>query len=722
MSRQRIRAIATWAAMLAVLYGQQAPPAAAPTVAPATAPQTTAPVATLATAQPGKAPLLNLQNASLTEVIDLLASQLKINYILDPRVKGSVTVNTYGEMRELDVRGLLDTLLRVNGCAMVQTGDIYRIVPLADIARLPLSPRINPQSIPNDEQMSLNLIFLKYATVGDLSKLLERFLGEGATMLTYDPANLLLVLDNNRNMRRTMELIALFDSDVLANQRVRLFEVKNGSPSDIARELETVFRAISLGDKAGAIRFIPLERINTIIAVAPNSGAFGSVETWLEKLDVRVDVTVGAMDNYVYRVKYGQADILAGVIMQLYTGTLSASGVTGGAGSGAYSRRSGGAGLGQGTGLNQGMSRGVSGLSNRSPAAGNLAQGAGSGGATGAGQQAPGGTATSPFDSTGYYMGSAAGYGNVPEGMPRVVPNIMDNSLLIQATAPDYERILKLLRELDVPPRQVLIEAKIYEVTLTGAFASGVSSMLQRTGSSDLGSGQPGNLSTRVLQATANATGLVLTAGTLVGQTRQLLGILTASEDNRNTKVISAPMLIATDSIPASINVGQDVPTLTSQALTGAQSGGNSLFANTVSSRNSGVTLTVLARITDSGIVTLVIDQEVSTAQAPSASAAIQSPSFQTRSISTQVTVQDGDTIAIGGIIQETKASSSAGVPWLHRLPVVGAAFGAKSTSTGRTELVIFMTPRVIYDTNAIAEASDEVKSKLKRLTKIVTE
>lgn len=720
MRQRRIRAIATCAAMLAVLYGQQAPPASAPTAAP---PQTTAPVATLTPAQPGKAPLLNLQNASLTDVIDLLASQLKINYILDPRVKGSVTVNTYGEMRELDVRGLLDTLLRVNGCAMVQTGDIYRIVPLADVARLPLSPRINPQSIPGDEQMSLNLIFLKYATVGDLSKLLERFLGEGATMLTYDPANLLLILDNNRNMRRTMELIALFDSDVLANQRVRLYEVKNGSPSDIAKELETVFRAISLGDKAGAIRFIPLERINTIIAVAPNSGAFGSVETWLQKLDVRVDITVGAMDNYVYRVKYGQADMLANVIMQLYTGSYSGSATTGAFGSGAYSHGSGGGGMGQGAGMTRGAAgmAGRSSLSNRSQAAGSTAQGGGAGGAAVPGQQSPFGMATSPADSTGYYMGT--GFGNVPEGMPRVVPNIMDNSILIQATAPDYERILKLLKELDVPPRQVLIEAKIYEVTLTGAFASGVSALLQRTGSTDLGgSGLPASLSTRTLQAATDATGILLTAGTLVGQTRQLLGLLNASEDNRNTKVISAPMLIATDSIPASINVGQDVPTLTSQALTGAQAGGNSLFANTVSSRNSGVTLTVLARITDSGIVTLVIDQEVSTAQAPSASAAIQSPSFQTRTISTQVTVQDGDTIAIGGIIQDTSTSSSAGVPFLHRLPVIGAAFGAKSTSKGRTELVIFMTPRVIYDTNGIAEASDELKSKLKRLSKIVTE
>jgi general secretion pathway protein D len=716
-------------ASLAVLYGQITPPAGAPQIpAPAaTAPQTTAPVNMLVQAQPGRPPLLNLQNASLTDVIDMLARELKINYILDPRVRGSVTVNTYGEMRELDLRGLLDTLLRVNGCAMVQTGDLYRIVPLADVARLPLSPRVNPQSLPNDEQMGLNLIFLKYATVADLSKLLAPFIGDGAVVLTYDPANLLLILDSNRNMRRTMELVALFDSDVLANQRVRLFEVKHGSPSDVARELETVFRAISLGDKAGAIRFIPLERINTIIAVAPNSGAFATVETWLEKLDVRVEVTVGAMDNYVYRVKYGQADILASVIMQLYTG-MGGGSAMGGYATGAYSRAgAGGGGAGQGTGLNQSMmSRGASGMAGRSgltarsPAATNLAQGGASGGGAAGTQVAPSGAA-SPFDATGTYMGS--GYGNLPEDMPRVVPNIMDNSLLIQATAPDYERILKLLRELDVPPRQVLIEAKIYEVTLTGAFASGVSAMLQRSGSNDLGaSGTLANLSTRTAQATTSAAGILLTAGTLVGQTRQLLGILNASEDNRNTKVISAPMLIATDSIPASINVGQDVPTLTSQALTGAQSGGNSLFANTISSRNSGVTLSVLARVTDSGVVTLMIDQEVSSAQAPSANSAIQSPSFQTRSVSTQVTIQDGDTIAIGGIIQESKASSSAGVPWLHRLPVIGAAFGAKSTSTGRTELVIFMTPRVIYDTNAITEASDEVKSKLKRLSKIVTE
>jgi general secretion pathway protein D len=236
-------------------------------------------------------------------------------------------------------------------------------------------------------------------------------------------------------------------------------------------------------------------------------------------------------------------------------------------------------------------------------------------------------------------------------------------------------------------------------------------------------SGALANLSTRIPQvASAAGGGLTLTAGALIGQSRQLLGILTASEDNRKVKAISAPVIIATDSIEASINVGQDVPTLTSQAVTGVQSGGSSLFANTVSSRSAGVMLNILARVTPSGIVTLVINQEVSSPQAPSANSAIQSPSFQTRTVSTQVTVQDGDTIAIGGIIQESETYSSAGIPFLHRIPIIGGAFGAKSTSKERTELVVFMTPRVIYDTNGMAEASDEVKSKLKRLTRIITE
>jgi general secretion pathway protein D len=153
----------------------------------------------------------------------------------------------------------------------------------------------------------------------------------------------------------------------------------------------------------------------------------------------------------------------------------------------------------------------------------------------------------------------------------------------------------------------------------------------------------------------------------------------------------------------------------------GVQQGGNSLFTNTVANRSSGVTLNITARVNSSGIVTMMINQNVSSPQAPSAGG-IQSPSFQNRSFQTQITVSDGDTVAIGGIIQESNLQSSAGVPFLHKLPWVGAAFGAKSISKGRTELVVFLTPRVIYDTNQMAEASDELKAKLKGLQKLMRE
>ena len=183
--------------------------------------------------------------------------------------------------------------------------------------------------------------------------------------------------------------------------------------------------------------------------------------------------------------------------------------------------------------------------------------------------------------------------------------------------------------------------------------------------------------------------------------------------------MINAPKVIATDNIAASINVGTSVPTLTSQAVSSVQQSGSSLFTNQVSSRSAGVNLAITARVLPSGIVTLLINQEVSTPQAPAASAAIQSPSFAQRSVQTQVTVQDGDTIAIGGIMTESDTYSTSGIPGFNRIPVLGGVFGSRSRSKERTEMVIFITPRVIYDTPEIVEASDELRSRFKRLNKI---
>ena len=302
--------------------------------------------------------------------------------------------------------------------------------------------------------------------------------------------------------------------------------------------------------------------------------------------------------------------------------------------------------------------------------------------------------------------------------LPRIIPNPYDNTLLIQSTPEQWAQIEKLLQQLDISPRQVLIDCKIYEVDLSGALSYGVEYYLTQKANDTSGGIAPQFLG----QAGSHVQGISLSAGLLATQSRRLLAAVTASDVASKAKMIASPSIIATDSIPAAVNVGVAVPTLQSQAITGAQQGGNSLFANTISEQSTGVTLGIVARINASGVVTMVINQEFSQPIAPSAGSAIQSPSFSQRTISTQVTVSDGDTVAIGGIIQENTGMSTTGIPFLSRLPYIGGIFGYKSYTTSRTELLVFLTPRVIYDTNQIQDATQDLKERMKDLKSLIKE
>ncbi|MEQ1947362.1 MAG: type II secretion system secretin GspD [Bryobacteraceae bacterium] len=732
---------------------QLVPQPAPQTPAPATAPQAAAPPAP---APPAPAPVrignLSLQNASLTEVIDQLARQLKINYILDPAVKGSIVLNTYGDTTNLDARNLLDLILRINDAGMVQEGEIYRIVPLKQVPRLPIKPEVNPRNIPEDDQPMLNLVFLKYVTVDELSKVLGEFVGENAKMYSYAPGNLLFVLDSRRNMRRTMDLIALFDSDTFANQRVRLFDVKNTRPSDLLKDLDAVLKAVSLDGKNTAVRFLPVDRINTLIAVAPNPGVFDTVEQWLKKLDVPVQVTAGGSnENYVYRVRYGRAECLAMALNQLF-GYMPNSGYGGGYGGGfpamgAYSYPAGGGmgGMyggnfgggfggnfggggayptGNGGGNNSygnqntfnnsfGGSGGCNGMTSMGMGGGGMGGGYGGGGY---GYPVFGGySAQAPANAMGQVPGAvgaqgtagAQGSGAPPQPLARIVANPFDNALIIQADAQQLQNILKILKDLDVAPRQILLEAKIYSVALTGSFSSGVSAQFQKANGS-------GNHS--ILGNLTSTGASSLTTGFLVGQSRELLMFLSLSENTGRTRVLSEPSLIATDSIPASITVGTQVPV---QTATSAVNAGTSTVSSTISSHNTGVTMQVNARVNPSGVVTLIINQEVSK---PGSGSGTLTPSFDQQVVQTQITVQDGDTIAIGGIISEDTSSATAGIPGLIHIPVLGALFGTKTYNKNRSELIIFMTPHVILDESDLVDASNELKDRVKKLRRYVKE
>jgi len=192
------------------------------------------------------------------------------------------------------------------------------------------------------------------------------------------------------------------------------------------------------------------------------------------------------------------------------------------------------------------------------------------------------------------------------EAPPRIVPLPYDNKLLITADPQKYQTILKMLAELDRPPRQILLDAKIFSVDLSDSFASGISAYFGNNATNTSGLGlAPTALS--LIGGTAT-----LTSGMLVSKTRELLGALSLNENVSHVHILSEPSLIATDSIPASINVGTQVPVLTSQVGTPLQLGGTNAFTQNISGVDTGVTLEVNARINPSGWVTLIINQEVS--------------------------------------------------------------------------------------------------------------
>jgi general secretion pathway protein D len=313
---------------------------------------------------------------------------------------------------------------------------------------------------------------------------------------------------------------------------------------------------------------------------------------------------------------------------------------------------------------------------------------------------------------------AAGGAAATPQQPPvRIVALSFDNKLMIQADPQRYQSILKMLEQLDHPPRQILLDAKIYSIDLTDQFASGVAAYFQNKSA-----GLPSGISGLAPYAALSGGAVTLTGGMMVSASRQLLGSLTLNENIGHVHILSEPSLIATDSIPATINVGTQVPVLTSQVGTPLQLGGTNAFTQNISGVSTGITLNVNARVNPSGVVTLIIDQENSSPTNGSSSSGSQNltPSFSQQVVQTQITMQDGDTIAVGGLIGETTNSSVNGIPLLSRLPYIGALFGTKSYTHERTELILFMTPHVIYDSTDLLEASDELVAKVKKLQKYI--
>jgi general secretion pathway protein D len=616
-------------------------------------------------ADPGQSVGFVCVNCDLLEFIRNVGTELKLNYIIDPKVKGIVTIHTYGELKREDLLPVLETVLRINGAAMVRTGNFYQIVLAAGARQLPLEIRKPGQEgdLPAGDSKVLQIVPMRFVGAADMVKIIEPYISESGHVAYHAQGNILLITENSANLKKLLDLIDVFDTDVFQNKRVQLYQVKYSRAKDLLPDLERIFATYALSSKDSAIKFIAIERLNGILAVAPNPTTASEVEKWILRLDQPVQ-NIGVR-NFVYKIENSEAKKLEPVLLKL------------------YGQQAGGLAAGK---------------------AGSPMPGAPPPATAAATAEA----ATAP-EPTGKDL--VAG---IIQGEIKIVADEVNNALLVRCSPQDFEVIKETIRQLDIVPRQVLIDVKIFEVVLTGNLSMGVSAFLQQRTNTN-------KVTTASFSARASEgipAGLNIATFATIGMTRELVAFLNAQETRSRSRVLSAPSVVASDNVEAHIQVGQEIPILTAQGVVPGGTGGGSLFTNSVQNRSTGIILNVTPRINPSGWVTLKVNQEVSSPGPPPIGSSIESPSINIRSVATQLTVKDGETIAIGGIISETKGVTKNRVPLLGDIPGVGLLFGNSSYTNDRTELIALITPRLIEDIDQAHDLTEELKSQLKSLRK----
>lgn len=639
--------------------------------------------------------VLNFEGADLREVVRVvMGDMLHENYTIDPKVNGTVTIHTSQAINRAAVTPILETVLRMNGAAMVKENGSYKIGPLNSALRGSTTPQMGALQ----PGYSVQIVQLQYIAAREMSKILEPLLPEGSILRVDETRNLLMLAGAEGEMRHALETVGVFDLDWLAGMSVGLFTLKSVDVKSILPELDLLFGDKSKSPFAGLLRIIPIERMNAVLVVSPRPQYLEQAKIWVERLDRNGGKSGTRL--YVYPVQNGNAEKIAALLSQVIgsksTSTTPAASVAPGL-----------------TGTSLASSGGSAG---QNP----LAGGGGLSGSTGTG--AAGGaalpntaTAASPgvvATGTGEALGLGAG------STIKVIADRDNNSLLILANGAEYERIEEAVKKLDVVPRQVLVEVTIAEVTLTGALSYGLEWFFN---SNNNLSGMLFNSNANVRALPSDPTGTVTPRLPFSAVWRttggNITAVLSALASNTKVNVISSPHIMVTDNQVAKINVGSSVPVQGQSTITGAT--GSAAITTSVVYVDTGVVLSVRPHINSGGLVTLEISQEVSDVQDGVTTTGLNSPTINKRSAQTTVAVQSGDTMVLGGLIKDDKNAGSSGLPLLSDIPVVGALFGAKNDTSTRRELIITITPRVVNDNQQAREVTAEFRKKLTGMRKL---
>ena len=624
---------------------------------------------------------LNLENADLYQVLRILGPELKINTIIDPAVRGTVTINTSTTVKRRDLFALLEMLLEINGATAVkQTNGYYAIVPLASAKQQAVElhyAKKSEQAVEPGDGYTLEVIPLKFISGTEMTRVLTPFMSPGGQIVVQEKGNLLFISDSAAKLAEIKQIVDMFDDPVLGRQRVRIIKVSNNLAANLIPELKSVFAGYGLSTGNIAIQFLPIDRLNSILVISPSTDVFAEVESWVKKLD-QPSADVG-LRTYVYQVQNAKASELADTLDTLYGITIPSVGA-------------GPAASQTGPAISQSALTGT--VTPENPAAVM--------GPTGATVQAPARPPTAPAANAGQATGGM-------QANVRFMADDKNNSLIIQATPHDYEQIQRTLHDLDLLPRQVLIDARIYEVDLTGDLSVGLQAFLDKKANLN-------PISTGGSFAGASPS-LAMQTFAILHNSYELQLFLTATENRTRVKTLSAPSILVTNNTMARIQVGSEVPVPIGSALTPVQSGGSSVFAQTIQFRDTGVILNVTPRINAGGVVMLNIAQEVSSAQ-PNSTSAIVAPVISKSDFQTTVMLKDGQTLALGGIITTSNSLTKNRIPLLGDIPGLGMLFGSTGLNTSRKELVLMITPHVAEDLNQAADAANNFVNSLKTLKK----
>lgn len=666
--------------------------------------------------------ILNFEKADVAEVSNqIFGDYLKLSYVMDPKLQGRISMYLEGEFTKEELLQMVSKVYDANDIAIVPRAGVYYVQPSQRSTSSSLSIA-TPQML-RDEKGATPLIVmyrLKYMDVKQATNTIKFFLSPGRQAISDATTNAVIFVESSDNARTIVEVLKALDVNVLQEVNMEIVPLKSLSPQDAVQNMEAIMGKLEIF-KESAIKanyaFIPLPNYGGVLCLAQNQELIKTAKYWLSALDVQSEE--GGDQIHVYFVQNGLARDIGDILNQVFglrggggtgrpeTQIVGATG-RGTFGSGGFGRSSSSSGFGSGSSFGRSGSstyRGTSSSSMGSSLGSGLGgsstgTGTGTGSTTGTGQRRTGGIGGG-VGTLGGGLGQGVSPASGLTGEVIIIPDEVNNALVIRANAADYAKIKKTLESLDILPRAVLIEVVIIEVTLNDTLRYGVEWLFKTDGfasvfrnattlnTSTSTSGTSSSTGALNPQALA-ATGLAVFAGDV----SSLAALVTLLSDKTDVRILSAPTLLATDNKEASITVGGREPIPTSSAL-GSDTGGTLLTG--INYEETGIILNVTPHINAGGLVRMELEQTIrNTDGSVDVGTNSTAPRFTERNIKTTLLAHDSSTVVIGGIIQDNRNIGKQGIPFLQNIPLLSPLFSTKNKDRRRTELLIAVTPHVI--------------------------